>query len=98
MLPRAGPAERARAAIAPYAYDDVGIRRIHAGYALAACAHDGVQGFHAVDAVPEEIGVGFFKNGWAIRIGPQHLFFVNTFNALNVAKRGSCKNGDIVFF
>ena len=67
-------AEDAGAAAGPRAADlDFAVGRGGAGDGLAAGAHDGEEGFAAVDPVPEEVGVVGFEWGWASGFGVEDL-------------------------
>src|SRR5207249_741468 len=60
-LASANAAEGADAAVFPDAGDDIAAVGAGAGDGFAARAHDRVEQLDAVNAVPEEIGVVFFK-------------------------------------
>src|SRR5690606_38133731 len=81
---RANPSKSTRPVVVPIADYQIfpfGVLYLH--YFLAACSHHRIKEFHAMNAIPKQIGMAFFQCGGAIGKSTEHLslfYFISVFD------------------
>src|SRR6476661_7064567 len=102
MFTISGAPKCSNAPVLPGPYNEVSVILVHSDHLLTTPAHDSVNRFNAMDAVPEKIRMCFLDSAGSINIHPCHFSNGSSFRNIlyyrRKAKRRTGKDGHVIFF